>query len=128
MPVLEAGDRPFSEVDHVGVVIQVPSPGYWHAGWLYRLPDEEPRILHLEGHHRLADEPAAAPFRWAELGLDALNKEVLAVLISRIANRRPMIPYAFDYDGVIFDEDTGDLAAPPAGKGLTCATLIVAVL
>ena len=128
MPVLEAANRPFEDVDHVGVVIQVPAPGYWHAGWLYRLPDEEPRILHLEWHYQLSDMPAAAPFRWAQLGLDTLNKEVLAVQIAKIANKKPGVPYAFDFEGVIFDKDSGDLLPAPAGKGLTCATLIVAVL
>lgn len=128
MPVLEADARPFGDVDHVGVAIYVTAPGFWHAGLLYQLPEEEPRILHLEWHYRLADDQAAAPFRWAQLGIDDANKAVLAALISRIAHRKPGIPYAFDFEGVCFNEETGDLTPPPAGKGLTCATLIIAVL
>jgi len=36
-------------------------------------------------------------------------------------------PYGFDPDGCRFERDTGDYLASPAGKGLTCATFIVAV-
>lgn len=128
MPVLEAHDRTYSEVEHVGVAILTTAPGYWHAGLLYRLPEEAPRLLHLEGHHVLTDELAAQPYRWAQLGIDADNKAVLATLISRIARLRPKIPYSFDCEGVLFNPTTGDLSPPPAGKGLTCATLIIAVL
>lgn len=128
MPVLEADARPFGDVDHVGVAIRNTAPGYWHAGLLYQLPENEPRILHLEWHYQLADDQASPPYRWAQLGIDADNKAVLATLISRIAHQKPGIPYAFDFDGVCFDQETGDLVPPPAGRGLTCATLIIAVL
>ncbi|WP_162888067.1 hypothetical protein [Sphingomonas mesophila] len=128
MAVLEAEDRPFAEVEHVGVVIRNTESGFWHAGLLYRVADQQPRILHLRFHYQLADDQASPPFRWAQLGLDSDNKIVLAELIARIAHRDPKIPYSFDSEGIIFDAETGDLATPAAGKGLTCATLIVAVL
>ena len=127
MPPLELEARPFSEVNHVGVVIQRTEHGL-HSGLLYQLPNSEPRILHLAFHHMLRDEPAALPYRWSDMGLDEDNKLVLATLLSRIAATEPRINYGFDSDGACFDPETGDMLPLPIGKGLTCATFIVAAL
>ncbi len=127
MPPLESDARPFSDVSHVGVAIQRTEHGL-HSGLLYKLPNSEPRILHLAFHHMLRDEPAALPFRWSDMGLDEDNKLVLATLLSRIAATEPAISYGFDSDGACFDAETGDLLPLPVGKGLTCATFVLAAL
>lgn len=127
MPVLEIPERPFWEVDHVGVAIRLTDHGM-HSGILYRLDGEAPRILHLAFHCMLTDEEAAHPYRWADIGLDEDNKIVLAAQLSRIAHAKPAISYGFDADGMVFDPLTGEILPAPAGKGLTCATFIVAAL
>ncbi|PKA44039.1 hypothetical protein CWR43_06960 [Rhizobium sullae] len=109
MARLEPAERPFSEVDDVGVVICQGAVG-WHVGLLYKAADGEPRVLHLAFHHDLKDEVAEAPFRWAQIGLDSDNKAVLAELLSRIAFKNPKISYGFNADGVCFDPATGALA------------------
>lgn len=127
MPVLEAAGRPFADVEHVGLALR-RTPLGMHSGILYRLPNEEPRILHLAFHHDLQDEPAAPPYRWSELGLDEVNKEILTEILARIAHRNPQIAYGFDANGVAIDPDTGDVTPGPPGKGLTCSTFVNAVL
>lgn len=128
MSVLAAADRSFCEVEHVGLAIQPVEGGNLHSGLLYRLAGREPRILHLAFHHRLEDDVAAEPFRWSQLGLDEDNKIVLAVLLSRIAAADQPISYGFDARGICFDPTSGNILPSPPGKGLTCATFIVAVL
>lgn len=127
MSGLELKLRPFSEVTHVGVVITKTQIGF-HSGFLYQLPGENPRILHLAFHHLLEDDLADDPFRWAEIGVDADNKMILAEQLARIARIKPLISYGFDSEGSCFDANTGDLLPLPIGKGLTCATFILAVL
>ncbi|MGU3468076.1 hypothetical protein ACLBXO_24805 [Methylobacterium sp. C33D] len=85
------------------------------------------RVLGLAMHHSLEDEEANANIRWSQLGLDPDNKEILSLLLARIRRQQPHVPYAFNAEGIVFNED-GRLLPPPAGKGLTCATFIIAVL
>lgn len=124
---MEDVTRPFSDVEHVGMVIRKISANQLHSGFLY---DQGlgPRMLHLAFHHDLRDEEAALPYRWAQIGIDEDNKLVLAKQLSRIAGAEPKISYGFNFEGVAFDPNTGDLLPAPAGRGLTCATFIVAAL
>lgn len=115
----------FGNVDVVGLAIHVTPLGY-HSGILY-LDGSEARILDLAFHFKLRDEPAEGPFRWTQISLDRINKTVLAALVARIAHKTPYIPYGFNSDAVSFDFETGDLLTPPVGRGLTCATFILAV-
>lgn len=62
------------------------------------------------------------------MGLDEDNKLVLATLLSRNAATEPIITYGFDSDGACFDAETGDLLPLPVGKGLKCATFVLAAL
>lgn len=125
MAILSAADAPFSDVDVMGLAIHATDIGF-HSGILY-LRNGEARILDLAFHHWLRDEVASPPFRWSELGLDQENKVIMAALVARIANVQPAIPYGFNSDGVGIDPDSGNLVPPPIGRGLTCATFILAV-
>lgn len=128
MPVLEPAERPFDEVRHVGVVITKVGGTQLHSGFLYKPEEEGARILHLAFHHDLRDQPAPSHYRWAQLGLDDVNLRIFLHFLHRVAERQPLIPYGFNADGTAIDPDTGDLIAPPAGHGLTCATFIIAAL
>lgn len=125
MAILEAADAPLGNVNEIGLAIRATEWGQ-HAGILYQ-HEGQARLLHLAFHHLLQDEVATPPYRWVQINLDPVNKIVLSALVSRIANKAPLIPYGFNSDGVCFDDQTGDLVACPAGRGLTCATFILAV-
>jgi len=128
MPILEAANCSHAEVEHVGVAILETQPGKFHCGFLLRLEDEPPQILHLAFHHRLRLSDAELPYRWADVGLDIVNKRVLAGQLYQLKDGSPNVPYAFDAEGIAFDPETGALSPPPVGKGLTCATFLVAAL
>lgn len=127
MSVLEPSDRPFADAGNIGVVIE-PTPHGYHSGILYCLPDGQSRVVHLAFHHDLRDEEATLPFRWAHINLDEDNKILLAYLVSRIKGSGTLIPYGFDASGICFDPASGQLLPAPSGKGLTCATFILAAL
>ena len=137
MAVLEPSERPFSEVQDVGVVIHKTNTGQ-HTGFLYRRDDGSVRVLHLAFHHELRDDEVlewearvrawfGADLRWAELGLPEDSKIVFAAHLSQILLGNPQIPYGLDAGGTIFTAD-GKFVRGPVGKGLTCATFIAAVL
>ena len=42
--------------------------------------------------------------------------------------KKPDIPYGLDKEGIFFDPNTGDLNPGERGRGLTCASFILAVL
>jgi len=126
MGLLEPSDRPFSDVSHIGVAIKQVK-NFQHSGLLYKLQDET-RLVHLAFHHALRDEVPDQTYRWVNINMDDLNAEIMAHLASRIAHSENPISYAFDSSGVCFDNETGELMPHPVGKGLTCATFIVAAL
>jgi hypothetical protein len=84
-------------------------------------------MLHLAWHFDLRDEEAPSDYFWNEVSLDVLNRRVLAAAANAIGTKRDNIPYGLDTTGACFDPTNGDFIPPPIGKGLTCATFIVAV-
>jgi hypothetical protein len=56
------------------------------------------------------------------LGIRAFARKVV-----KQARKRP-IPYGVDYTHDAFDKETGDWLHGPTGRGLTCATFVVAML
>jgi hypothetical protein len=62
------------------------------------------------------------------MGLDEPNSKFLAAFASTVKRNEHSIPYGLDSQGSCFDRATGDFIPPPIGKGLTCATFILAVL
>ena len=126
MSALEPKDSPYDGVEHVGLGL-ISTPIGLHCCFIYRSDNGEIRTLGLAMHHLLEDSSVDGSYRWSQLGLDADNKEILGVLLSRINNKKPSVPYAFNSEGIVFADD-GTLLEPPAGRGLTCATFIIAVL
>jgi hypothetical protein len=127
MGSLEADGTPYEEVDYVGVAIRRFSADQLHCALIYKLDEGELRLVHLRFHHDLERTTPAPPFRWAQISLDTDNKQILAVLIDAIGHSATPIPYGLNPLGIVFDKDTGELLPPPIGKGLTCATFIIAV-
>lgn len=127
MAVLEAEGRPFAEVQFAGLAVRRTRLGL-HSGFLYQRRGGEPRILHLAFHYDLRDDQAASPYRWAQIGLDEVNKEFLAELAHRVAHGKPSIAYGFNAAGIAIDPESGEVLPAPTGHGLTCATFITALL
>ena len=100
----------------------------YHCGLLYR-SGHEVRILHLAFHHDLRDEPPNNRYLWAEVPeeeLDEDNAMALAAWARVVGERHPDISYGIDRTGVIFRPD-GSLLPHPLGRGLTCATFVMAM-
>lgn len=98
-----------------------------HCGIIYRRTPQDLRFLHLAFHFDLRDDAFDRTYWWAPSGLDPVNQRILAAFASLILMGDPAIPYGFDSDGIVFDRTTGELYPPPVGKGLTCATFVLAV-
>jgi hypothetical protein len=64
---------------------------------------------------------------WSDVGLDEVNCDFIAATFGHMIENAGDVSYGLDSDLICFDED-GTYRAPPAGKGLTCATFIVAVM
>lgn len=127
MPIVSAPAEIFPEGCLLGLGIKETQPDQRHCGIIYRPDENGPRFLHLAFHFDLRDEALNGTYWWAASGLDADNQFVLAALAMVIASGRPNIPYGFDSEGVVFDRKTGELSDVFPGRGLTCATFVLAV-
>jgi hypothetical protein len=61
-----------------------------------------------------------------QIDLDEINRRLLASLCSLIAKGSTKVPYGFTYNGRYF-ERSGSYIAHDLGRGLTCATFVLAV-
>lgn len=102
-------------------------PGGTHCAMLFDMVGGEPCLLHLAWNYRLEAESAAPPYGWVEVGLQPSNRKLMAIMADRVWRRRPDIPYGISKLGVSFDALTGDLRQGALGRGLTCASFILAV-
>lgn len=134
MTVYRSDERPFNDVRALGVAVRSvpalsPDDQYGlHSGLLYKIDGGFPRISHLAWHFQLKDDPVADPYLWADVGLDTNNSRIIAAWLALRQTSPSNIPYGIDAAGSCFDKTTREFLPPPLGKGLTCATYIVAVL
>jgi len=109
------------------VAIGAPNdPQQRHVGIIYRVDDSGPRFCHLAWHFKLVDEPLPVNYCWGASGLDPVNKVVMAAYVALLKQNASDVPYGIDFSGVYFD-DQGHYIVQPIGRGLTCATFIMAV-
>ncbi len=118
-------EKPFNEVDRLGVAICLTDPPRNHCGIIFQLDGEETKLIHLAWHARLKLESPGSEYIWSDVDLDKVNKSVLAAVFANMMRHAGEISYGIDSDMLCFEPD-GTYVAPPAGKGLTCATFIVA--
>lgn len=134
MPLSESKKRPFEQVKVLGVVAKRVDPIVrdqafgLHTGLLYKIDGEGPRIAHLGWHEVQIDNEPDENYLWADVNLDETNCIVIASWLDDRRLRPDKIPYGFRIDGSPYDPVTGEFIPPPLGRGLTCATFIVAVL
>lgn len=122
--------------DGIGVVVRRLGPGQWHSGLLLGNVRTGPQMLHLGWHHDLSLEPMRTSYGWVQLRLPTrrvASVSALARLVhSRYGNDRPRaerVPYALRYQGAVFERRGGRAnLLLRGGKGLSCATFVLAVL
>ena len=127
MPIVAGPDGSLEGSHYLGLAIRNIADEQNHCGILYRLDSGEVRMLHLAFHFDLRDEELRANYWCAPAGLELENQLVVAAFASTIANAKPNVPYGFDANGMVFDSGSGELLEAPAGRGLTCATFILAL-
>ena len=130
MGVHRQGVYPFAPDEVLGVAIGTPNPAYprqRHVGLIYRLDDSIPRLCHLAWHFKLEDEPLPTDYCWGTSGLDPVNKTVMAAYVALLQQNANEVPYGIDFYSDIYFDDNGRYIAQPIGRGLTCATFILAV-
>ena len=129
MAVNQQSAHPFAPDEILGVAIGTPNPENTqqrHVGLIYRIDDSGPRLCHLAWHFMLKDEPLPADYFWGSSGLDPVNKVFMAAYVASLKQNASDVPYGIDYSGIYFD-DQGRYIVQPLGRGLTCATFILAV-
>ncbi|WP_417733483.1 hypothetical protein [Roseovarius sp.] len=128
MPVSVAVEGAPSADQHIWVAIRNIQGVQNHCGLAYRREGDVIHLLHLAFHYDLRDEILTTPYRRVSIALDITNQLVVAGLAIAMAGAKPGIPYGFNDDGIVFDDETGQLLEAPAGRGLTCATFVTALL
>lgn len=111
------------DAKHVGVIVCIKE-------------GEDQRLLHLGFHHDLRYEVLSSvddwetDYAWLDFsGFSEREMKQLAVWMDTIWNvNRNTIPYGIAYSGAgYFDYATGKFVSSHTGKGLTCATFVMAM-
>lgn len=121
-------ERPFSEIDFVGLAIRRGNP-YVHVGFLYRNDDDQVCLSDLARHHifRGSTDPDTSYF-WLEPQFNDIVRELVATFLMHVAeqNKTGEIPYSTLRQGQAIDK-SGKYVSSGMGTGLTCATYILSV-
>lgn len=127
-------DASFSEFRHIRLAIKKDAS---HVGIIIRVKaDSNHRLLHLGFHHKLYYQELAdvedwnTSYAWLDFaGFSELEMTQLAVWMETIWEvNRHNIPYGIAYSGAgYFDSVTGKFIQSQTGKGLTCATFVMAL-
>jgi hypothetical protein len=128
MAVQTSSEAAFDTVSWLGVAIRFVDGNRTHSGFLIKLDDQPTMLCHFAWHRDLRFFPPSNHYLWADAGLDQPNREYLAAWIGNLHQNAANIPYGLDANGSCFDRDTGQFLPLPVGKGLTCATFMIAVL
>lgn len=127
LKVHDPNKKSFDEVEDLGVALRkVNDSGQLHVGLLHKPDDKSAQILHLQTHLDLKNEVPTNDYRWIQVDLDDLNRRAIVGLCEAIASTQAKIPYGFAFNGTYFSA-TGNFLEHGLGKGLTCATFIMAV-
>ncbi|MER9167684.1 hypothetical protein NKI12_09915 [Mesorhizobium australicum] len=110
----------------IGLAIARLDHGGNHIGVVYESDAIGLTLAHLAWHCDLRFDSPDDQYLWLDLAfLDEMNKRVSAAFFETLRKELPNIPYGFDLAGECFDE-SGNFIPPPIGKGLTCATFVLA--
>lgn len=111
----------------VGLAICRSAPNQNHVGILFREDGIGAQLCHLAWHHKLTfSSPDPNKYRWIDVNeLSDLDRESFAAWMIVLREEDPVVPYGYSIDGDFFDEN-GQFIPPPTGRGLTCATWVLA--
>ena len=119
----------FGAIEFVALSIRRPAPSpYAHVGLLYKNLEDQVRLSHLLWHcHFRGDDAPTLQDYWIEPHFNDIVLEQLAAFLVYRAEQeiRGEIPYSILRQGESFDEQ-GRYEHGDIGKGLTCATYILA--
>jgi hypothetical protein len=128
-----AGRTNYGSIAGIGIAaraVRTRTRNYPHAGLLYRRKTEV-RLFEMLDHKKLSDELARPEhhFVWIE---PAIPRERVRLIVERARlvyrlNQQSAVPYGFAYHTSTFDE-RGGLRLGPNEIGLTCSTIVVAIL
>ena len=119
-------DDPFpASKRELGVALKSISGEQNHVGIIYSW-DDEARLCHLAYHYDLRDEPLRNGYFWGSFRLHEHVLSQIAGYVALLNKNKKSIPYGFSYDSSPFDEQ-GHYQQMAIGKGLTCATFVMAV-
>jgi len=125
--------KPYRDIEHIAIAIMQVDEEQRHVGILYK-PDGtrgEVRFLHLAWHHDLRVEPPKKSLSWAEPKMPPEKALVLARVCKLVGQKYgrgfgKKLCYAVRYTDGRFDLDSAEFLTRD-GRGLTCATFIMAV-
>jgi hypothetical protein len=131
MPFQNSAAAPYDQLETVGIAIRWNAEyDQMHVGVLHRL-DDDVQLCHLKFHHMLAREAPDKGYFWADCGMfsggegRASNGRYFAIFVAD-ASHNPAIPFGYAFDENCFSND-GSYQPMEIGKGLTCATFIIAL-
>lgn len=115
--------------DFVAVSFERADANQNHAGLCIREGTDPATLVELQWHHRLEVGPVREPVRLAVLDIDPLRLPAVVGYIRSVGlNPKDRIPYGVALPDDCFDATSGAWLLGPTGRGLTCATFVVAVL
>lgn len=117
-----------SEIGPFAIAIAQVSDDQNHTGILYRDDDGKLWFLHLAWNYKLLSGTFPLTYQWAATIRPTSVLKFLAVICENIRLANPPIPYGLDRTGIVFSPTTGEMLPGENGKGLTCASFILAVL
>lgn len=130
--VFTEASSPESKLKHSGVAIRNSGRGR-HVGLIFKREGEW-RMLHMGWHHQLDDESipnSDGQHLWVdpEPAIDEIRLENLAAYCRLVSERNvdKGLPYGFSEPKNWFDPSSGEARSAPDGKGLTCASFVLAV-
>jgi len=123
--------KPLADVngDFVAISFERTGPSQNHAGLCIRQGPGPAVLIELQGHHRIEVGPLREAARLAVLGIDPLRLPAVVRYVRSVGqNPTDRIPYGIALPDDCFDATSGAWLLGPTGRGLTCATFVVAVL
>jgi hypothetical protein len=117
-----------SEIEIAAVAIKTAREGQLHVGIAFRESEEVCALLHLPWHRRPLRGQLDTTFFWVQHSIDPLRLYAILAFCDLVHQRNPGgVPYGFDAPNDCFDRQTGQSLLGPSGRGLTCATFVLAI-
>ena len=112
----------------IGVAITITKGGNTHAGIVYRDEKDKPRLLHLEFHKSLKNDPIGPDYLCADPELEIEDAEVVGGYCRQIATDNPPIWFAIHYNPhAKFAKFKEKMAFTGDDKGLNCSTFVLTI-